>query len=289
MLRPHNGRVARRSLTLFVTRYKHERIFKLKRVMGLREKAKLERRERILAAAQELIRETGSVGLSMRALARRAEVSLATPYNLFGSKGAVLAELGLAVLKKLELEMEELRSRNPIEDLLHIAELGANTYASDPRFYRTLMKVLTASARGLHDDAISGGSVRLWQRPVEAGIRAGLLRADADTEFVARDLVITFLGVLDLWVRGVLDGDAMRTHILYAFTLALLGLSTDASRPRLLRHYHRLQRQLPREIRVVENASPAGSSGPVRASANGARVRAGKAGAPGAALSDGIH
>ncbi len=82
--------------------------------MGLREKRKLERRERILAAAQELIRETGSVGLSMRALARKAEVSLATPYNLFGSKGAVLAELGLAVLKKLERKMEELRSHDPI-------------------------------------------------------------------------------------------------------------------------------------------------------------------------------
>jgi AcrR family transcriptional regulator len=218
--------------------------------MGLREKRKLERRERILSAAQRLIRDTGSVGLSMRALAEKAEVSLATPYNLFGSKGAVLAELGLAVLKKLQREMDQLRSRDPIEDLLRIAELGANTYASDPRFYRTLMRTLTASARGLHDDAVSGGSVRLWQRPVEAAIEAGLLRADAEPEFVARDLVITFLGVLDLWVRGVFDGDALRVHILYAFTLALLGVSTDASRPKLLRHYHRLQRRLPREIRV---------------------------------------
>jgi AcrR family transcriptional regulator len=224
--------------------------------MGLREKRKLERRERILNAAQQLIRDTGSVGLSMRSLAREAEVSLATPYNLFGSKGAVLAELGLAVLKKLEREMDQLRSRDPIEDLLRIAELGANTYASDPRFYRTLMRTLTASARGLHDDAVSGGSVRLWRRPVEAAIGAGLLRADADPEFVARDLVITFLGVLDLWVRGVFDGDSLRAHILYAFTLALLGVSTDASRPKLLRHYRRLQRQLPREIRVVEGPRP---------------------------------
>jgi AcrR family transcriptional regulator len=250
--------------------------------MGLREKRKLERRERILHAAQRLIRDTGSVGLSMRALARTAEVSLATPYNLFGSKGAVLAELGLAVLKKLEREMDQLRSRDPIEDLLHIAELGANTYASDPRFYRTLMGTLTGSARGLHDDAISGGSVRLWQRPVEAGIRAGLLRADADSEFVARDLVITFLGVLDLWVRGVLDGDAMRVHILYAFALTLLGLSTGASRPKLLRHYHRFQRQLPREIQVVENGSrPRRKAGPAAGGARNRKTRALDAALPG--------
>jgi AcrR family transcriptional regulator len=242
--------------------------------MGLREKRKLERRERILSAAQQLIRDTGSVGLSMRALAERAEVSLATPYNLFGSKGAVLAELGLAVLKKLEREMDQLRSRDPVQDLLHIAELGANTYASDPRFYRTLMRTLTASARGLHDDAVSGGSVRLWQRQVEAAIAAGLLRADADAEFVARDLVITFLGVLDLWVRGVFDGDALRAHILYAFTLALLGVSTDASRPKLLRHYHRLQRRLPREIRVVDgSASGARRNGAASANGKGRTTR----------------
>jgi AcrR family transcriptional regulator len=254
--------------------------------MGLREKQKLARRERILAAAQELIRSTGSVGLSMRALAQKAEVSLATPYNLFGSKGAVLAELVHLVLKKLQHEMDQLRSRDPIEDVLHIAELGANTYASDPRFYRALMGALTGSARGLLDDAITGGSVRLWQRPVEAGIREGFLRDDADSEFVARNLVITFLSVLDLWVRGVMDGGALRIHILYAFTLTLLGLSTDASRPKLLRHYHRFQRQLPREIRLVDANQPAANGNSAASSRDGAeKSRQRKIRAPHAALS----
>jgi len=220
--------------------------------MGLREKSKLERRERILAAAQELIRDTGSIGMSMRALARKAEVSLATPYNLFGSKGAVLHELRLSVLEKLQREMDQLRSSDPLEDLLRIAELGARTYASDPRFYRILMGALMASNIGIHDGDLAGGAVTLWQRPVEAAISAGLLRADADARFVARDLVISFLGGLDLWVREVLDGEGLRSQILYAFTLTLLGLSTNASRPRLLDDYHRFQSELPSKIREVE-------------------------------------
>lgn len=220
--------------------------------MGLRERRKLERRERILAAAQDLIRTRGVAGLSMRTLAREAEVSLATPYNLFGSKGAVLHALRLSVLEKLQREMNQLRSQDPLEDLLHIAELGAATYASDPPFYRTLMGALMASNIGIHDGELETGSVKLWQRPVEAAVRAGLLRADADPEFVARDLVISFLGVLDLWVRSVLDGEGLRAQLLYAFTLTLLGLSTDASRPKLLKHYRRFQSQLPRRIRQVE-------------------------------------
>ena len=40
--------------------------------MGLREKQKLERRQRILKAARNLILKTGSTGLSMRALADEA-------------------------------------------------------------------------------------------------------------------------------------------------------------------------------------------------------------------------
>ena len=57
---------------------------------GKREQAKAERRSRIVHAARDLIRETGDTNLSMRMIAKRADVSLATPYNLFGSKHAVV-------------------------------------------------------------------------------------------------------------------------------------------------------------------------------------------------------
>ena len=63
--------------------------------LGKREQAKAERRHRIVRAARDLIRETGDTDLSMRMLAQRAKVSLSTPYNLFGSKRAVV----LAVLE----------------------------------------------------------------------------------------------------------------------------------------------------------------------------------------------
>ncbi|MFX8339372.1 helix-turn-helix domain-containing protein, partial [Acinetobacter baumannii] len=63
-----------------------------------RDTAKAERRSRIIKAARDLIRETGDAGLSMRALAAKAGVSLATPYNLFGSKRAVL----VAVLEDIK-------------------------------------------------------------------------------------------------------------------------------------------------------------------------------------------
>ena len=66
--------------------------------MSRREEAKAERRHRIIAAARDLIKETGDTGLSMRAIAARAGVSLTTPYNLFGSKRAIVIALLVLLL-----------------------------------------------------------------------------------------------------------------------------------------------------------------------------------------------
>ena len=61
--------------------------------MTLHEQNKQRNRDRILAAAETILREEGPERLSMRYLAEYAGVSLRTPYNLFGSKTDILAEL----------------------------------------------------------------------------------------------------------------------------------------------------------------------------------------------------
>ena len=67
--------------------------------LSRREAGKAERRRLIISAARDLIRETGNAGLSMRGLAARAGVSLATPYNLFGSKRAIVVASCAAKLR----------------------------------------------------------------------------------------------------------------------------------------------------------------------------------------------
>src|SRR5262249_32484158 len=115
-------------LTTILTCYKYERVMTLEHGEGLRDRQMRERRGRIPDAAAQLIRATGGTGLSMRTLAERAEVSLATPYNLFGSKGGVLMALQFSALEKLEQAMDDLRARDPIEQVLEVAHLGARIY-----------------------------------------------------------------------------------------------------------------------------------------------------------------
>ena len=53
-------------------------------------RGKAKRQRAILDAARDIMAESGEGGLTMFALASRAGVSPATPYNLFGSKQAIL-------------------------------------------------------------------------------------------------------------------------------------------------------------------------------------------------------
>ena len=114
--------------------------------IGRREAGKEERRQQIIAAARALIRETGSTGLSMRELAKRSGVSLATPYNLFGSKGAVV----LAVLQ----DVRDYRARfvampatDPLDRLFGAVALALDYYNADPAFYRTLWREVFSACR----------------------------------------------------------------------------------------------------------------------------------------------
>ena len=59
--------------------------------MSKREQNKNDKRGQIIKAARELMRIRSSTGFSMRQLADASGVSLATPYNLFGSKQGIIS------------------------------------------------------------------------------------------------------------------------------------------------------------------------------------------------------
>lgn len=62
-------------------------------VMGLRERQKLQRSERILTAAAELFNERGYDQVTIEEIALRAEVSPATVHNYYETKGKLLLEI----------------------------------------------------------------------------------------------------------------------------------------------------------------------------------------------------
>ena len=90
--------------------------------MPTREEAKQIRRKQILAAARDLIGETSETKFSMRALAERAGVSLVTPYNLFGSKQAIMFALLDEDISKFGAQLARSR-KDPLDMLFQAVTL----------------------------------------------------------------------------------------------------------------------------------------------------------------------
>ncbi len=231
---------------------------------GLRERQKLKRRARILNAAHDLIRATGSAGFSMRSVAERAELSLGTVYNFFGSKGALLHGLMLTMVENLETEMDRLSRKEPLQTLLTLAETAARHYAADPDFHRVLLRAALGSSEAGDNRFEMGPSVKLYRRPIEAAIADGQLRSDVDAEVIAGSLTTTFFGSLVLWAREAIDGEELLYQVLYAFSAVLLASCTEKSRAGLLAAQRRYQRHLTslRNRRAASDPRTAGTRKP---------------------------
>ncbi len=215
--------------------------------MGLREKQRGKRREQILDAARRLIRATGGTDFPMRRLAEESEVSLVTPYNLFGSKSGVLYALLNDSLERLDQAVDVRPSAKPVDAVLELAGIAADLYASDGAFYRPLIQFLLGVPDPAHRPRSVEQSLLRWTRTVEAAVDGGLLPATVDRELLARQLLITFVGVLEFWIQGDLDDDAFRAQSLYGSTLLVLALASPAARPRLLERLRTIERRLRRK------------------------------------------
>lgn len=190
--------------------------------LGRREAGKAERRKRIIHAAQDLIRETGDVGLSMRALAARAGVSLATPYNLFGSKRAIV----LAVLddvREYQDRFAHLRSTDPLERLFAAVDMAIDFYVDDPRFYRTLWAAVSDPSDSVRGEIYNQKRNDFWRDLIAEAVAAGVVAPNIDAELLFHALDRTFGAAMLEWVVGELASEQLAPTIRHSYALILRG------------------------------------------------------------------
>src|SRR5215472_15451259 len=98
-----------------------------------------EMRDRVLAAALDLLGESGASGLTARSLAARAETSPPAVYELFGDKAGVVRALYLEGFRRLSEALSGLReSEDAVADLWALAA----AYRSFLRNNRDLAEVM---------------------------------------------------------------------------------------------------------------------------------------------------
>jgi AcrR family transcriptional regulator len=218
----------------------------------VREKQKEMRRQRTLDAAEALIRKTGTTEFSMQTLANKAKLSLATPYNLFGSKSAILYALLNRSLDKIAEGAEQAFAHpQPVQRVLRAAASSAAVFVSVPDFYRPLYRFLLGVGDPIHRPAFMERSLDYWKTALLGFVQHDLLPKEAGCEHLARQLVIQFVGTLDLWVQEELDDTEFKAQISYGTGLLLLGVARSEDRERLLKHLGTLKRKLPRQSPFV--------------------------------------
>jgi AcrR family transcriptional regulator len=198
------------------------------RSAGRREAGKIERRRRIIEAARSLIRETGNAGLSMRALAARAGVSLATPYNLFGSKRAIV----LAVLddvREFQERFAHLKSSDPIERIFAAVHLALEYYKDDPRFYKTLWAAVF-DADEIRADIFNYRRNAFWEMLIRDAIKAGAINKGIDPHMLLMQLDFVLRSAMFDWVVGELSQRKLTPTVFCGFALILKGVCAPSWR-----------------------------------------------------------
>lgn len=207
--------------------------------MSRREESKELNRARIRAAAEAIIRTEGIEHLSMRRLAEQADVSLRTPYNLFGSKTDIL----ISLMQEAEAELAPLASGNDERPVL-LRLLGALDrieafFGRDEEYFRSIYaSIMTSDHPDARKMAVSR-SVEMSCVQLQQATDSGELLAGTDTQQLGRHLAIQLLAVLGMWGSGFFSNREGIAQVRRSWLATLLQHCSETSRPFLAAAYRR--------------------------------------------------
>ncbi|MBE7210372.1 MAG: TetR/AcrR family transcriptional regulator [Gluconacetobacter diazotrophicus] len=189
-------------------------------------------RERVLDAAERLLRRDGS-GFSMRDLAAEAAVSFATPFNQFGSKGAIILALSERRIAAMRARLDAVpRPATTVARVLAAVDAAASVMLGDPEVNRAVMAVLGAPADATGN--VSSRSGALWAEALGDG--DGLLAATRTLALAVLpdQLAVAFRGVLSFWTAGELPDRLLHHRARAAAATLLLGFGEPGVQTELL-------------------------------------------------------
>jgi AcrR family transcriptional regulator len=175
--------------------------------MGLRERNKLDKLQRIKTAAQELFAERGFDRATTRAIARRAKVGLGTLFNYADDKRDLVF---LIFIEKLDrITDRAFRAANPrwslLEQLITAFGFFYRAFGAHATLSRILLQELTFYSHGrLAEDFQRSRrrTVGLIGRLVAHAQRKGRVRADVDPDLIALSIFFIYAGAVRWWIAA---------------------------------------------------------------------------------------
>lgn len=184
-----------------------------------------EYRRRILDAAKHLIVKHGDTSFSSKDLADAAGVSLATPYNHFGSKAGVLLELLRRDLSSLSAPDMDPGGRNAVEIASwssQLASASAERYVENSIFYRPLYRAALTELPHEAGDLVAQGA-EIWGPLVsmmDKAIDGGLCVSQNQLK---QSLEAAWVGHQYQWAVGAIGGLAFCNAVAGSTALIMHG------------------------------------------------------------------
>lgn len=217
-----------------------ESILMLEPLMSLREAGKSRRRQRILRAARRLIESGGFESFSIKAVAESAELSVATLYNLFGSKEAILIALLVESIQSFEERLDALAPATPIERITAISDLAVGEFTSAERFYRPLLSLVEQMGSRAQLLGVIRRCVDLGEASLRWAIETGDLRAVVEPRVLSHQIFMAFVHSLRMWSSGLASARLFEAQVLHFRTLMLAGVASEPLREELHRRLEEL-------------------------------------------------
>ena len=146
---------------------------------NLRAQNMQKRRDRLLSEARALLSVHGFEAFNLRELARLAEVTVPTIYNLIGNKEDVLVALFGEALAEIEARIRDRAIGEPLARAGAVAEISTALFAEHESYYRSaFLAVEYLNQSGAHHDKVT--QIYAWgERMATDGVlackQAGLL------------------------------------------------------------------------------------------------------------------
>jgi AcrR family transcriptional regulator len=194
---------------------------------NLRTANKQRRRDAILDAAIELIRDRGVSAVTSERIAARANVAPATLYNLIGPREELLRQLVGRSLDAVDEELGCLPIRpEPIAAARTMVDRWVIGFVAESVVLRQVV-LLTSPA---DDDGRRARRDRTMTAAIIEAQADRVIRSDVAAESVAQQILMSFDGAMLRWCRGALSDSGFELSARHGLISALAAATTHTHR-----------------------------------------------------------
>ena len=192
-------------------------------------------RAEILHAVGEIIGADGLDGLTMRKLADRAGVAVATMYNQFTDRDGVLVAFVSSGLDHLEFELDEQPAADPIDATRVLFAALDETIDARKHVWRPVLATLRSVPNTPRMGAVGERIVAAVEADLAKADAASMLVVGCNVDRVAWHIFVSWMRGLERWAQGTIDWDVYRSSTHTAIEVALAAVLIEPMRSDALR------------------------------------------------------